>query len=221
MSDPRNKSDADRESGGNADPGAGPGGKPGHGGKPGPGGNADRSYQDPRHVPSGTGGQSGDGGLHYHYSRSERLEQGGRDREQAKKGSIFRRNRSLTLILIDVALILVIYLLFTYVFNTQPTTHDYGGYSFTIRAVAFGDEVLCTVRADQKDPEEGVAGAPARVVFESGEAREETSDLLPTGQTGERNFRARLPRAEAGEEVRATVYIGEAQFSIETQVTAE
>lgn len=166
--------------------------------------------------------EGGNGGLTYHYSRSDRLKMGGHDLEAPKKkGSIFNRNRSLAIVLIDIALIVVIYIIFSLVFNTEPTSESYGGYNFSLRAVAFADEVLCTVRVTQQEPEEGVAGVPATVRFSSGGGSAETIDLLPTGNTSERLFRARLQRSEAANEVRATVEIGDHSFTIETQVVEE
>lgn len=164
---------------------------------------------------------SDDGELRFHYSRSDRLELGGSDREETRRGGVFRRNRSLTIVLIDIMIIIVIYVLFAFVFNAQPRNESYAGYDFSLRAVAFANEVLCTLTVSRNDPTDEVVGRPAAVRFESGAAQETVLDLLPSGNRRQRIFRARLPKEQSSGEVAVTVTIGEHQFKLESTVEEE
>jgi hypothetical protein len=159
----------------------------------------------------------------FHYDRDERLRQRGRQ-EQSPKGGLFRRNRSLTILLLDIVLILVLYLVLQFfVFGVQER-HTALGCRFVLRAVAFEDDVLVTLRITRREEQAEAAESPvARAVFrlDGSDTRGEDADLLPSEVDEPRYLRARLPRREDAGSVTASVEVGGRTFELSAPVEQE
>jgi hypothetical protein len=154
----------------------------------------------PRTANPGSPGGA-DAELYYHYNREERLARRP-DHYEAPKGGIFKRNRSLAIILLDVMVILLIFLIFrTFVFGGGADAPELQGYRLDMRLLETSQGVLAlvTIRAPEEVEEtSGIVevsfspgdGAPADagssevgdLLPEPGEVRR-ISELFPAGTT--------------------------------------
>lgn len=115
----------------------------------------------------------------YHYNREERLAMRGDLRKS--EGGFFRRNKGLVIVLVDLVFLAIIAAVFFVVLRPDETSRSRDGYTFSVRAVEFGDELLITVRAaaaarDRPDAEDPVF----RVIFPD---RTTVTDIVPAGGT--------------------------------------
>jgi hypothetical protein len=158
----------------------------------------------------------------FHYDRDERLKR--RRREEPPKGGIFRRNRSLAILLLDVLLIVILYLLLQFFVFGVEDRHTAVGCRFVLRAVAFEDQVLVSLRITRREaPADGSESLVATAVFglEGSDARQEDADLLPPEPDEPRYLRARLPRREDAGRATASVQVGETRFDLSAPVEQE
>ncbi len=88
------------------------------------------------------------GAPHFHYSRAERLVYDPANEAKKKPESIFKRNRSLAIILIDLAVILLIYVIYLIFLAPDASTARMSSFEFRLRAVQFGDDVLVTLAVE-------------------------------------------------------------------------
>ncbi len=124
--------------------------------------------------------------LNFHYSREERLSQPGAPRFRVpRKGGLFRRNRSLLIVLIDVLLISVVFFLYRQFFASPTYESEIAGYKLLLRVFPVKDKVIVNLRVTgsraASDGEEGDAQAPDRVFvrFLLGEDELRLSERLP------------------------------------------
>ncbi|MBU8914113.1 MAG: hypothetical protein KOO61_08835 [Spirochaetales bacterium] len=121
-----------------------------------------------------------DGKLHgFHYDRAERLAGKGGEKSPEPKG-LFRRNRSLAIILLDVIIIVIIFLLFQFIFTPGKSWTRVGDYRVDLTAFRFESEVYATVTISRTraGEDEQVAGSDSLVVIRFA-GREEVLDILP------------------------------------------
>ncbi len=86
-----------------------------------------------------------EGEMHFHYNRDERLEMAGRRPKFDTRGSIFRRNRSLLIILLDVLLLLIVFGVWWAFLRTPEDSVARDGYRFELAALAVGEETVATL----------------------------------------------------------------------------
>lgn len=159
----------------------------------------------------------------FHYDREERLKRRGRQ-EEPTKGGIFRRNRSLAILLLDVVLIVILYLVLQFFVFGVEDRHTAFGCRFVLRAVAFEDQVLVSLRITRRgEPADGAGSLVAAAVFglEGADLRWEDADLLPSEPDEPRYLRARLPRREDAGRATASVQVGDERFELSAPVEQE
>ncbi|MFW5828141.1 MAG: hypothetical protein ACOCU4_08610, partial [Alkalispirochaeta sp.] len=84
--------------------------------------------------------RSGSDAIHYHYNREER--EATRQRVWTPPtGGFFRRNRALTLTLIDVVVILVLFAIVMFVVGPLSSRASLGDYAVSAEALYFDDEI--------------------------------------------------------------------------------
>ncbi|TFH03827.1 MAG: hypothetical protein E4H09_04565, partial [Spirochaetales bacterium] len=88
------------------------------------------------------------GSAHYHYNREERI--AGRQHEEKKSWlSLFRRNRSLTITILDVLLLLIVFLLYQFFISPQAGIRRIDGVEFRFTGFSFDDELYITVEVER------------------------------------------------------------------------
>ncbi len=112
----------------------------------------------------------------YHYNREERLAmRGGLKKDE---GGFFKRNKGLVIVLIDLVFLAIIAAVFFVVLRPDETSLSRDGYTFSIRAVEFGDELLITVRVTTTPRDAPDATDPVfRVIFPDGTT---VTDVVPS-----------------------------------------
>ncbi|MFP4509441.1 MAG: hypothetical protein ACLFNQ_04865 [Spirochaetaceae bacterium] len=88
-------------------------------------------------------GNSGE--LHFHYNRDERLKRAPRRRKPVTSGSIFRRNRGLTIVLLDVLLLLIVFGIWWGFLRTPEDSAMQDGYRFELSALGRDNTTLVTL----------------------------------------------------------------------------
>ena len=158
-----------------------------------------------------------DGELHYHYDREEREA----TRQQIwspPTGGFFRRNRALTIVLVDV--IIVVLLFFIYLFFLQPLAGQTRIGPYRIRTDTFvtREDVLLAVTVFHTGDD--TSPAPFQPVVTVRAAGEEVADLTPLPGR-ERTLALGLPRAavENGEILAVTVTIGREKRDLQLHVS--
>jgi len=124
---------------------------------------------------------SGRGDLGFHYDREERL--GDRGQREPEQGSIFRRNRSLAITLLDLLLVLIIFALYMVFF--RPGSSDalvrLDGYAVDGTAFVFEAEVYVTVTVGLADEVAVREGEDSLVSLEFPDGTV-TTDVLPSDE---------------------------------------
>lgn len=158
------------------------------------------------------------GAYTYHYDRMERLSRGGVDRDRAdgQQGGLFKRNRSLAIIVIDLLVILLIYGLYQLFFAPAGHIGEIAGHEVTLRAFSFDDELYVTLRAAGNGD---AIESPMTVVFAAGDESAAAQELLP-GADSERAYRAVLA-VPASSRVTATLTVGGETETLQAVVDAE
>lgn len=125
-----------------------------------------------------------DGKSHnFHYDRAERLAGKGGEKPPEPKG-LFRRNRSLAIILLDLIIILIIFLLFQFIFTPGRSWARVGDYRVELSAFRFESEIYATVEISRvRTGDEQVAGSDSLVVIRFA-GREDVLDILPAAIDG-------------------------------------
>ena len=160
---------------------------------------------------------SGRGDLGFHYDRDERL--GDRGEREPETGSIFRRNRSLAITLLDLLLVLIIFALYMVFF--RPGASDalmtLDGYAVDGSAFVFDDDVYVTVTVELEDGEAVREGGDTlvRIEFPDGTS---TTDVLPSDPEFPTTIRHVVPLDALGDDDPESVAIGLEALGRETTI---
>lgn len=120
--------------------------------------------------------------LHFHYDRDERLAQTGGPKPAEPKG-LFRRNRSLAIILLDVLLILLIYVLFQFVFTPGRSSARVQDYDLELSAFRFEGELYVTVEITKSRDRETIPNGEDLLVTVNVPGVDPVLDVLPIIQS--------------------------------------
>jgi hypothetical protein len=82
--------------------------------------------------------------LHFHYDREERLAGTNLGKDPGPKG-LFRRNRSLAIILLDIIVIVIMFIVFLFVFTPGRSWTRIGDYRIDLKAFQFEDEIYASL----------------------------------------------------------------------------
>ncbi len=168
------------------------------------------------------------GAPHFHYSRAERLGYDPATEKKKKPESIFKRNRSLAIILVDLAVILLIYFIYIFFLAPDASTARMSSYEFRLRAVQFGDDVLVTLAVESL-AEAGTPSVAGEGILEVVLSDQDGGELLrlietPPEPGGERVIREIIPNYRPPREqgrILAEVRLGEGQLRLQTSVSRE
>jgi hypothetical protein len=137
----------------------------------------------------------------YHYSRRDRLSMATAPRSREKGGGIFRRNRTLLIILLDLVVILILGVFLVRFLYARVNRADLEGYSVVLRGVRSEEVVLASLTITNK----AAVSVGQQSVFLSlsldRHAGEEeliyVSELAPPDRGGERILRATVPISDS------------------------
>ncbi|MFW5786381.1 MAG: hypothetical protein ACOCYC_03980 [bacterium] len=173
------------------------------------------------------------GGMHYHYNREERLAR--RPDRWQPSGGVFKRNRSLTIILLDVLIVVILFAIFRIFIFGDGGPPELRGYTVALDVLNTSQGVLAVVTLDAgADPEEssGIVTVRFRPVGatrngaspgtssedRAGGEAVEVKDLLP--EPGERRRISELLPSETTS-VTATIEIDEDSLELQASVESE
>ena len=159
----------------------------------------------------------------FHYDRAER-EALRHDAWKKPQGGFFRRNKGLTLSIIDVAFVLVLLLVYLIFLRPLAERTRIGGYRIEGEAVLFDGEVLVGVTVDDTSPDDRSALPQVNRVVTLSALGLEARDLVPASG-GRRVVRLRIPEERLPDEVESgltvTVTIGDETRSLTVEITGE
>jgi hypothetical protein len=159
----------------------------------------------------------------YHYSRRERLSMATAPRFRERGGGIFRRNRTLLIILLDLIIVMILGVFLVRFLYARVNRADLEGYSVVLRGVRTEDVVLATLTITNRD----AVSAEGQSVFvrfslERNPDEEDSTyvtGLVPPERAGERILRAAIPLSAASassEVLYAEVRIGDSRERLST-----
>ena len=161
----------------------------------------------------------------YHYSRQDRLAMAAAPRFRDSAGGIFRRNRTLLIILLDLVIILVLGLLLVRFLYARVNRADLEGYNVVLRSVRTEEVILATLTVT-KTASAAAAEQTIYVRFSLERNPDEAdstyiSGALPRERRGESILRAAIPRSPSSvssEVLYAELRIGESRRRLSTGI---
>jgi hypothetical protein len=154
----------------------------------------------------------------YHYSRQDRLSMASAPRFRDSGGGIFRRNRTLLIILLDLVIILILGLFLVRFLYARVDRADLEGYNVVLRGVRTEEVVLATLMV-KKTASSEAAERTIHVRFSMERNPDEAnstyiSGVAPPERGGERILRAAIPvypSSASSEVLYAEVRIGDSR----------
>jgi hypothetical protein len=119
------------------------------------------------------------GGHHFHYDRSERLAAKAGGERVEVSGGLFKRNRSLAIILLDLGVIVIIFLLLQFVITPGRSATRSGDFRLELKAFRFEDEIYSTLEITRFRDRMGLISGEEALVEVRIEDGEEILDVLP------------------------------------------
>ncbi|MFW5694399.1 MAG: hypothetical protein ACOCYB_04475 [Alkalispirochaeta sp.] len=166
---------------------------------------------------------SGSESVHFHYNRAER-EATRRRVWTPPTGGFFRRNRALTLTLIDVVVIIVLFAIVMFVVGPMSSRASLGDYVVSAEAVSFDQEILVAVTVIDSEAD-SPAGTPSDDVVTVRVGDADVSDLAPS-ISDRRTIRLRtaldaVRPSLRGDTLMVEVQIGNREETLRVKVSGE
>ena len=154
----------------------------------------------------------------YHYSRQDRLSLPTAPRFPQKGGGIFRRNRTLLILLLDLVVVMVLGVFLVRVFYAQVNRADLEGYSVVLRGVRSQETVIATLTvANSSSESQQRVFVRFSLVRKPGEEESTyVSGMAPAERGGQRIMRAAVPAEDSPEVLYAEVRIGDTRKRLST-----
>jgi hypothetical protein len=152
--------------------------------------------------------------MKYHYSRKERMAMPNAPRLEVRhRKGVFRGNRSLLIVLLDVLLICLMFFLFrSFVFKPQNRVRLHG-YVITLRCRIIKDSTYAAVRIKGDGEQSRIPRA--FIEFQLGESVRQNSVALSPGERTTHEVTALLPLASSDEVLTAIVRMGDQTETLE------
>lgn len=172
---------------------------------------------------------SGSDGLPYHYNREERLamapglrescyEEGSRPR--GLFGGIFRQNRGLVFLLLDVLLLIIIFIVYSVLSAGGDSGWTKDGVRFDLAAFAYEDKAFVSLRITRRAGAAASGSGPRVVLGAQEESSEPFSPALPAGE-GESVFVRAVFARPASMTARGIVLFGGETRELSVRVKGE
>ena len=161
----------------------------------------------------------------YHYDRDERLSRMPEEmrRRVTVPGSknVFRRNRTLSVILIDLVLIGLVWFVFLPLIRTGATG-SLEGYSFSLHGFSYGGKALVSLKVVKgKDVSGPAPSYTATFSLSSSDKSVEMQGQLPAALHGSSTLRTSLPIPGRTPAVLCTVTLGGKKLSLKAKLQQE
>ena len=151
----------------------------------------------------------------YHYSRQDRLSMASAPRFPERKGGIFRRNRTLLIILLDLVIIMILGVFLVRFLYARVNRAELEGYRVVLRGVRTEEVVLATLTVTNTTAAPmGQKTVFARFSLERNPDEEEATYVSGVVGEGERILRAAIPlsaSSASAEVLYAEVRIGDSR----------
>jgi hypothetical protein len=159
----------------------------------------------------------------YHYSRQDRLSMATAPRFRERGGGIFRRNRTLLIILLDLVIVLILGVFLVRFLYAQVNRANLEGYSVVLRGARSEGVVVATLSitntAAASTAEQSVFARFSLVRNPDEEDSTYVSGPVPREREGERILRVAIPvseRSASSEVLYAEVRIGDSRKRLST-----
>lgn len=161
----------------------------------------------------------------YHYNRDDRLSQLGPDLRSKISGEepkgFFRKNRAVTIIFVDLALIALVWFVFLPLIRTGASG-SLEGYSFVLRGFSYGGNALISLKVTKDSEQKGLPpGYSAVFGLSSSNRTVEMQGALPSRLKGVQTLRTSLPLAGKTVAVVCTVHLGGKRLNLKAQLKAD
>lgn len=159
-------------------------------------------------------------GLHFHYNREDRLSREGAPDLSKRKGGILKGNRSLTILLLDILLLVLIAFVVIGLFQRSSYKGKLDGYALTLGALAYQDAAYVTLTLESLKA--AVAPPRAFVKFYLSGSDEVlfVSEVLPFKEGEKIVLKGSLPLYGNEEEILAEVKIGDKSKILNKSISA-
>jgi len=147
----------------------------------------------------------------FHYDRRERFSMPSAPKKDAKLKGIFKGNRSLLILMLDIVIILILMFIFLRFLNKPSYKKTEQGYQFELEAFPYADNILVSLYVKKTGKIGENLGNFIKVDFYTTsfpENREVIRKALPTNTEKESILRAKLKWSGRNETVNAAVDIG-------------
>jgi len=158
-------------------------------------------------------------GLQFHYNREDRLSREGAPDLGKRKGGILKGNRSLTILLLDILLLVLIVFVVIGLLQRSSFKGKLEGFALTLSALAYQDAAYVTLTLESL---KAAASRPRVFVkfYLSGSDEELfVSDVLPLKEQEKIVLKASLPLYGDEEEVLAEVKIGDKSIILKKSIS--
>ena len=159
--------------------------------------------------------------LVFHYDREERLRMKKGGSTEPQRPGLFgflRRNKTLTIVMLDVSLAILVFLLYWFFLRPDLSVELAGGYRYELRAVRFAEEVLVSLSVESVDEQRAGDLITVSYLTEEGDELLSERDVLPGD--ARQVLRSQLPNIE-GNILQARIEDGELSFVLETTIQSE
>jgi hypothetical protein len=166
-----------------------------------------------------------EGDLHFHYDRDERLQFASSDVRNRGKGpkGIFRNNRGLLILFIDILLIVMIGILFSVFGSIFGSSKSYGGYELKIEGFEYNEEVYArlkvTAKRDAAELENNLI--EGEFIYGDSDQRIEIAEILPAEKGESRVIRAIFTKEKGVKQVHAQVMFLDKEYKLKTDIEDE
>lgn len=153
--------------------------------------------------------------IRYYSNRKNRMPLSGTSKANKRTKGIFRGNRSLLYILLDIVLLIIVVILLNTFSLLSPEKKQVSGYSFVLQGDLFGDMVIAVVRTKKVSEETSFSSHDISVRFFLSDTTSEheyfASNKLPLAMNESVNIRGYIPYTGDRQLLKAELYIGKLQ----------
>lgn len=165
------------------------------------------------------------GDMHFHYNREERMgyvSSGIRNRGSGRKG-IFKNNRSLLILFIDILVILMIGIIFSIYGGIFGNSRSYNGYNLNLEAFEYDEKVYVRLKVTAKRDTAELETNLIEGTFYYGDGKESgaIAEILPAVKGESRVIRTVFPKTRGVKQARAEVIFLNKEYELKTEIKDE
>lgn len=161
----------------------------------------------------------------YHYDRDERLKKLPPDLRSKLDGAapkgLFRKNRTLSIILLDIVVIAIVWFVFLPLIHAGASG-NLDGYSFSLHSFSYGKRALISLKVVKEHERSGLPPIYSALFgLSSGNRTMEMQGVLPKELHGFTTLRTSLPLVAKTVAVVCTVKLGGKKLSLKAKLQSE